>query len=876
MGFGWTRHGRGGTRQQRPARLTRIALVGGSEAPSLHLLPQSEACGLAFLIFSQKWTAVWCGMGTGIAGHIVEHLLDAGGSAEAVLVRGREPSDVHGRASRAYVDGFHARTAALFGTEAVIVVPGGAGTLAELALFSAWKQACLWNGRIVVLDPSDWFRPFRSFSEQCAERQVARPLEEHVRFVQSYAEIPAALGVRTAARRNPTDFLLRVRCVEEAPAGLPEPVSGPMRPVGANASYFSTLEMQPAKISRLSSRSDWWGLFGGSNAFVAASVTTSALALSALALAAGASEERRTAVEQAWTDVRGIQLPPLPPQVAVPSNLAAVGLARFAILMGACRDESTAIRVLNVFEPLVKAAGMEIEGAQIIIAVHRTDTVDDGTHATWPVFRAAIRRLLGLSPAENPRQPWEPGEPAAHFFKEVAYSRRRDSDMGYVEFFATAELTPFDSTIGIVAAFMLHARRTVANQARRQLTTWLAADDTAQHIGASSREILRIVLLRPTGSSVSNDHALRVLDVLSRAASLAYAATVSLIGDHHSATSTSWLAAFARYPLTSACLYPGAHDNNASLVHLVPFWDAAFRIGRFIEDHPDATIQIPQAPGAPCGWDQDHPDSASLAWFWEWASQGNAHLTAELRHPIQRVRTRLEDAALLGICLGGWDVALQGLAYSQLSPPLKAALPYVRPDTFNRSLLQITHQRLAMDDPAAAQMFNLATALAMVVDSTYVSTTHLNSALNALLESAARPTIPFVVLERLAPALRGNGADHGRLIARCVAPVTDPQREFAEAMGAHGTRIAPVLARDGHADNVGGATIIAGTRYGFFVDRKCCLCSMCSAAAPQHFRMGDDETQSICFQQPIDEAELVACLTAAEQCPTEAIRMDGF
>lgn len=76
-------------------------------------------------------------------------------------------------------------------------------------------------------------------------------------------------------------------------------------------------------------------------------------------------------------------------------------------------------------------------------------------------------------------------------------------------------------------------------------------------------------------------------------------------------------------------------------------------------------------------------------------------------------------------------------------------------------------------------------------------------------------------------------------------------------------------------DNTGGTAIIKGKKVGFYVDRDCILCSVCSDAAPNNFRMSDQEDHDICFKQPENEHELKQCEEAMEGCPVEAIGNDG-
>ena len=76
-------------------------------------------------------------------------------------------------------------------------------------------------------------------------------------------------------------------------------------------------------------------------------------------------------------------------------------------------------------------------------------------------------------------------------------------------------------------------------------------------------------------------------------------------------------------------------------------------------------------------------------------------------------------------------------------------------------------------------------------------------------------------------------------------------------------------------DNVAGDSTISGDRYSFYVDKECILCSVCSDAAPNNFRMSDDEDHDICYKQPENEEELEQSMEALENCPVEAIGHDG-
>ena len=76
-------------------------------------------------------------------------------------------------------------------------------------------------------------------------------------------------------------------------------------------------------------------------------------------------------------------------------------------------------------------------------------------------------------------------------------------------------------------------------------------------------------------------------------------------------------------------------------------------------------------------------------------------------------------------------------------------------------------------------------------------------------------------------------------------------------------------------DNLTGKVTINGKTVSFYVDQECILCSVCSDAAPNNFRMSDDEDHDICYKQPTDDEELSQCYEALENCPVEAIGDDG-
>ena len=61
----------------------------------------------------------------------------------------------------------------------------------------------------------------------------------------------------------------------------------------------------------------------------------------------------------------------------------------------------------------------------------------------------------------------------------------------------------------------------------------------------------------------------------------------------------------------------------------------------------------------------------------------------------------------------------------------------------------------------------------------------------------------------------------------------------------------------------------------YFVDRECIACDACVLAAPDHFKMHDEDGHAFVGRQPAGEDEEALCREAMEGCPVEAIGDDG-
>lgn len=60
----------------------------------------------------------------------------------------------------------------------------------------------------------------------------------------------------------------------------------------------------------------------------------------------------------------------------------------------------------------------------------------------------------------------------------------------------------------------------------------------------------------------------------------------------------------------------------------------------------------------------------------------------------------------------------------------------------------------------------------------------------------------------------------------------------------------------------------------YFVDRSCIACDACCIAAPEHFKMHEDDGHAFVVKQPQTPEEESLCQEAMEGCPVESIGID--
>lgn len=123
-------------------------------------------------------TIVYGGGGTGLMGALASGALDAGGEVIGIIPRFMiEVEWQHpGVANLQIVEDMRERKHRLLtGSDAVIALPGGTGTLEELFEAMTLKRLALYLNPIVLLNTNGFYAPLQKFMEQIIEQRFMNP-----------------------------------------------------------------------------------------------------------------------------------------------------------------------------------------------------------------------------------------------------------------------------------------------------------------------------------------------------------------------------------------------------------------------------------------------------------------------------------------------------------------------------------------------------------------------------------------------------------------------------------------------------------------------------------------------------------------------------
>ncbi|NIH85431.1 TIGR00730 family Rossman fold protein [Amycolatopsis granulosa] len=161
------------------------------------------ATGLGKLLAERGIGLVYGGASVGLMGAVAGGALAAGGEVIGVIPEHLKRVEIaHDHLSELVVTAdMHERKAKMAEyADAFLALPGGAGTLEELAEVWTWAQLGLHGKPIGLVDVAGYYRPFRDFIDHMVAEKFLRPEHRDLVFVD---EDPAALLDAFAAYRAP-------------------------------------------------------------------------------------------------------------------------------------------------------------------------------------------------------------------------------------------------------------------------------------------------------------------------------------------------------------------------------------------------------------------------------------------------------------------------------------------------------------------------------------------------------------------------------------------------------------------------------------------------------------------------------------------------
>ena len=170
-------------------------------ASSAHCDPvyQAAARRLGFLLAEAGATIVYGGGGTGLMGAVADGALDAGGHVIGIIPRFMTEVEWQhpGIANLEVVEDMRERKHRLLtGSDAVVALPGGCGTLEELFEAITLKRLGLYFNPIVLLNTKGFYAPLQAFMQQVIGERFMNA--EHA-DMWSLVDVPEAVLPRIRA-----------------------------------------------------------------------------------------------------------------------------------------------------------------------------------------------------------------------------------------------------------------------------------------------------------------------------------------------------------------------------------------------------------------------------------------------------------------------------------------------------------------------------------------------------------------------------------------------------------------------------------------------------------------------------------------------------
>lgn len=146
---------------------------------------------LGVLLVEHSCEVVYGGGGVGLMGTLADTVIRLGGNITGIMPEFmKEVEWEHkGLSTINLVQDMHARKKLfLDGTDAVIALPGGCGTMEELLEVMTWKRLGLFNKPIIIVNTLGYYDPLLHMLEKSIEEQFMAPIHRTMYAVAAQPE----------------------------------------------------------------------------------------------------------------------------------------------------------------------------------------------------------------------------------------------------------------------------------------------------------------------------------------------------------------------------------------------------------------------------------------------------------------------------------------------------------------------------------------------------------------------------------------------------------------------------------------------------------------------------------------------------------------
>jgi uncharacterized protein (TIGR00730 family) len=162
------------------------------------------AANLGELLAREGITLIYGGGGVGLMGVLANATLDSGGKVVGVIPRFllKREAGHPALTQTLVVENMHERKLEMFErSEAIIVLPGGLGTLEEFFEVLSWRTLGLHTKPIVILDLGGYWQPLAALLRACVDGGFAdRSHLDLVAFIEDIGQLLPTLAAMPRAR----------------------------------------------------------------------------------------------------------------------------------------------------------------------------------------------------------------------------------------------------------------------------------------------------------------------------------------------------------------------------------------------------------------------------------------------------------------------------------------------------------------------------------------------------------------------------------------------------------------------------------------------------------------------------------------------------